>query len=160
MKRKSNFKLSFSNVKTIAFALIILFFVLASSCKKDQGISVVPNITFDSISPNPAIKYQDTVSIVISYKDGDGDLGEDSADVKNLFVTDNRNNVTSGFRIPQLAPTGDDIAIEGNWNIVLPPQFFVNDNDTIETVTYSIYVVDRAGHKSNTLMATPLTIKQ
>ena len=140
----------------ILIALVIV--TLIPSCKKDQGISNVPVITFDSISPNPAIKYQDTVLIVISYKDGDGDLGIDSADIKNLFVTDSRNNVVSQFRIPQLAPTGSSIAIQGNLNVILPPQLFINDNDTTETATYSIYVVDRAGHKSNTVISTPLKI--
>lgn len=143
-----------------AVVLVIMLMLFAHSCKKDQGISAVPSIAFDSIAPNPAIKYQDTIKIVISYTDGDGDLGEDSADIKNLFVTDSRNNVTSQFRIPQLAPSGANIAIEGNLNVILPPQLFVNDNDTTETAVYSIYVVDRAGHKSNTVQTKPLVINQ
>ena len=119
----------------------------------------MPSISFDSISPNPAIKYRDTILIVISYTDGDGDLGIDSADVKNLFVTDSRNNVVSEFRIPQLAPTGATIAIQGNLDVVLPPQIFINDNDSTETVSYSLYIVDRAGHKSNTITTKSLVIK-
>jgi len=144
-------------LKLMALATVVAFIVLMPSCKKEQGISIVPSITFDSISPNPAIKYQDSILIVISYIDGDGDLGIDSADVKNLFVTDSRNNVVSQFRIPQLSPT-TGIAIEGNLDIVLPPQIFVNDMDTTETAVYSIYVVDRAGHVSNTVKTKPLVI--
>jgi hypothetical protein len=109
--------------------------------------------------PNPCIAYQDTIKIVISYKDGDGDLGQDSANVKNMFVTDSRNNSTGQFRIPQLAANGSG-AIQGSLNIILPPQFFINNADTTETVTYSIYVVDRAGHQSNTVKATSLVINQ
>ena len=147
------------NWKTLSCILVVIFFALSPSCKKDQTINIIPSITFDSIIPNPAIKYVDTIRIVISYKDGDGDLGIDSADIKNLFVTDNRNNVVSQFRIPQLAPTGSNIAIEGNFDIILPPQVFINDNDSTETTTYSIYVVDRAGHNSNTINTAPLLIK-
>jgi hypothetical protein len=150
-------KVSFK-IKLAALAMLLISIACIPSCKKDQGVSSVPSITFDSISPNPAIKYRDSVLIVISYIDGDGDLGIDSADVKNLFVTDSRNNVVSQFRIPQLAPTGADVAIEGNLDIVLPPQLFINDNDTTETATYSIYVVDRAGHKSNTVTTKALVI--
>lgn len=144
------------------FILIAVAFVclLAPACKKDSSISGIPAITFDSIGPNPATRYQDTIRIVISYKDGDGDLGQDSTDAKNLFVTDSRNNVTSQFRIPQLAPTGTNIAIEGNLALVLPPQFFINDNDSTETVTYALYVIDRAGHQSNTVTTTPIVIKK
>ena len=146
------------NLKIVALVMIITGIALIPACKKDTGISPVPSITYDSISPNPAIKYRDSILIVISYIDGDGDLGIDSADVKNLFVTDSRNNVVSQYRIPQLAPTGANIAIQGNLDIVLPPQIFTNDNDSTETATYSIYVVDRAGHKSNTVNTKPLVI--
>ena len=157
MIRNNSLKIM-TKIKVVAFALLLVLIALIPSCKKDSGISPVPSITFDSISPNPAIKYQDSILIVISYVDGDGDLGIDSADVKNLFITDSRNGVVSQFRIPQLAPTGANIAIEGNLDIVLPPQLFTNDNDTTETATYSIYVVDRAGHKSNTVTTKPLVI--
>ncbi|MDB5282070.1 MAG: hypothetical protein JWO06_1145 [Bacteroidota bacterium] len=131
-----------------------------SSCKKDKTSSATPTISFVSIAPNPAIKYLDSVKIVISYTDGDGDLGIDSPDAKNLFVTDNRNNVTSGFRIKQLAPSGSNIIIEGNLDIILSPQGFTDDNDATEIATYSIYVVDRAGNKSNVVKATPLVINK
>lgn len=148
-----------SFIKLFACAVIVALISALPSCKKDTGISPVPSISFDSISPNPAIKYRDTILIVISYTDGDGDLGIDSADVKNLFVTDSRNNVVSEFRIPQLAPTGATIAIQGNLDVVLPPQIFINDNDSTETVSYSLYIVDRAGHKSNTITTKSLVIK-
>ena len=143
-----------------ALAATLVFMMLIPACKKDTPISNIPAITFDSISPNPAIKYVDTIVIVISYTDGDGDLGIDSPDVKNLFVTDSRNNVISSFRIKQLAPSSSSIAIEGKWDVVLPTQLFVSDNDTTETATYSIYVTDRAGHKSNVVKTTPLVINQ
>ncbi|MBC7766297.1 MAG: DUF4330 family protein, partial [Hyphomonadaceae bacterium] len=56
-----------------------------------KGMSVSPSIEFVSMTPNPAVKYQDEIRITIKYIDGDGDLGENIPDVKNLFVTDNRN---------------------------------------------------------------------
>jgi len=141
----------------ISGIFITTLYTFTSSCKKTPVISAIPAITFDSIRPNPCIAYQDTVKIVISYIDGDGDLGQDSASAKNMFVTDSRNNVVSQFRIPQLtSSTGS--AIQGNLNITLPPQYFINNADTTETVTYSIYVIDRAGHQSNTVKTTPLVI--
>lgn len=140
----------------LAFAIVVLF----AGCKKEEPISAIPSIKFISISPNPAVKYQDEVTITIEYTDGDGDLGENTADMKNLFVTDSRNNVTSEFRIPQLAPTNSNIIIKGNLNINLPPQGFVDDSNSSETVTYSIYVKDRAGNASNTIQTGVLTVNK
>ncbi len=146
------------SVKVACGVALMVAITLIPSCKKEQAISDIPAITFDSILPNPAIRYQDSIRIVISYLDGDGDLGQDSPAVKNLFVTDSRNDSVSQFQIPQLAPTGITTAIQGNLNIILPPQYFVNSNDTTETAIYSIYVVDRAGHKSNIVTTRPLVI--
>lgn len=142
-------------------AALLLLLAGFSGCKKDElPISNTPAIKFLSISPNPAIKYQDEVSIEIEYTDGDGDLGENTPDVKNLFVTDSRNNVVSEFRINQLAPTGSSIIITGKLKITLTPQGFLDDNNTSETTTFSIYVKDRAGNQSNTVQTSVLTINQ
>lgn len=141
-----------------SFIATLLF---TSGCKKDElPISNTPAIKFLSISPNPAVKYQDEIEIKIEYTDGDGDLGENTPDVKNLFVTDKRNNVTSEFRINQLAPSGSSIIIKGSLLIKLTPQGFVDDNNTSETTTFSIYVKDRAGNQSNTIETSTLTIQQ
>jgi len=136
---------------------VCIVFALIPSCKKETD-SDTPAITFDSIMPNPCIAYLDTIRIVISYKDGDGDLGQNSTTTKNMFVTDSRDSVVSQFTIPQLAPNGYNGAIQGNLNILLTPPYFINSNDTTETATYSIYVTDRAGHVSNTVTTTPLVI--
>lgn len=143
---------------TLLIPSVILF--MMSGCKKEEPISDVPSITFVSISPNPAVRYQDEVVITIEYTDGNGDLGENTPDVKNLFVTDNRNNVTSEFRISQLAPDNANIIIQGKLNINLLPQGFVDDNNSSETAVYSIYLTDRAGNQSNIIQTTALVINK
>lgn len=147
-------------VKLKFIAVPAVLFILLYGCKKEAAISTTPSIEFKSIAPNPAIKYQDTVTIAIEITDGDGDIGENTPDVKNVFVTDNRNNVVSSFRLPQQAPDNSNIIVRAPVNIHLPPQAFVDDSHTSETVTYSIYVVDRAGHQSNTVQTGTLTINQ
>lgn len=147
-------------MKNYFFALSAVAFLLLSSCGKTEEISEVPELKFISITPQNAVKYQDAIRITFEYTDGDGDLGENTPDVKNLFVTDNRNNVTYQLRMSQLAPTGSDIIIKGNYVLQLAPQDFVDDNNTSENITYSIYVVDRAGHQSNTIQTAQITVTQ
>jgi len=137
---------------------ILLGMLQFTACSKQEEISNTPSIQFISISPATAIKYHDPIQIAIEYTDGDGDLGDNTPDVKNAFITDSRNNVTYQFRIPQQAPDNSNIIIKGNLTFDLSPQGFVDDNQTTETATYSIYIVDRGGNMSNTATTTPLTI--
>lgn len=146
--------------RTFIYSIVTLCILAAGSCKKQEPISAVPSLKFVSISPNPAKQYQDEIKITIEYTDGDGDLGENTPDVKNLFVTDSRNNVTSAFRIPQQAPDNANIIIRGKLNINLPPQGFIDDTQTSETVVYSMYVVDRAGNQSNVVQSSAMVIQK
>lgn len=144
----------------IYFSILFLILLSFSGCKKEEPISNVPSLKFVSITPNPATKYQDEIQITVEYTDGDGDLGENTPDVKNLFCTDSRNGVTYEFRIHQLAPDNANIIINGKLTFSLAPQGFIDDNNTTETATYSVYVKDRAGNQSNTVQTSTLTINK
>lgn len=140
----------------IYYILIIIFI----SCKKDVSvISNIPEITFVSVHPEQVKEFKDSIRFTLSYRDGDGDLGENNSDVKNLFLTDNRNGVTYKYRIQQLAPDGAKITIEGKLNVVLN-NTGITDNSTNQTYTYSIYIIDRANHKSNTITSQPVTVSK
>ena len=137
----------------------ILIVLLLFACKKDETLSVVPAIEFQSISPSIAQEYIDNIIITISYTDEDGDLGENSPDINNLFVEDSRNGIVYHYRIPQLAPNGNEIAIEGNFNITINGSG-ITDESSSQQVSYAIYVTDRAGNKSNTITTSLIVIQQ
>jgi hypothetical protein len=139
--------------------LYILILVVLFSCKKEEEVSDVPAIAFESISPNTAQEYTDDIIITISYTDGDGDLGENNPDINNLFVEDNRNGIEYKFRIPELSPSGSTITIEGNFNITINGTG-ITDESSSQKVDYSIYVKDRAGNKSNIITTSSITIQQ
>lgn len=140
------------------FLLFLFACAIFSSCKKDKPVeNPVPEITFISATPTNIKEYQDSLTLKFSYKDGDGDLGENSPDVKNLFITDNRIGIVYPFRIKQLAPDGANIAIQGELNAVIK-NVAITDSSTSQNVTFSIYVVDRAGNKSNVLGSGVITI--
>lgn len=148
------------NIHTLAVAALFACSALQSCTKKEDVISDSPSIEFVSMTPNPAIKYNDEIEITIDYADGDGDLGENTPDMKNAFITDSRNNVVYQFRIPQQAPSDAKIIIKGRLTFRLAPQGFIDDNNTTETTTYSIRIVDRAGNESNAVETGSLTINK
>ena len=137
----------------------ILILLLLFACKKDDALSVVPTIEFQSISPLTAQEYIDDINITIFYTDEDGDLGENSPDIDNLFVEDSRNGIVYHYRIPQLAPNENEISIQGNFNIKINGTG-ITDESSNQQVNYAIYVSDRAGNKSNTITTSNITIQQ
>lgn len=139
------------------FLLVTLF--LCYSCNKDKiEFDSTPSIEVTAISPGSVQEFTQPVTVTIKYKDGDGDLGENSSGVKNCFVTDNRIGITSSFRIQQLGPDGSNIPITGSLNIDLGGQGITNTSLSSQNVSFSVYVVDRAGHVSNTATTAAITI--
>lgn len=142
-------------------AVVLLLVIIWAGCSKDSEdrTNPVPVIEFVSVTPGTVQEYTDSLTFTIYYRDGDGDLGENDADVKNLFLTDTRNQVTYKYRIQQLAPTGAAIPIEGNLNITLDNTAIL-DGSVSETVTYDIYITDRAGNRSNTVSSDEIVVTQ
>ena len=135
-------------------ALLVFFF---AGCKKDDvEFPIEPSIEFVSIQPG-SIRQFEKVIVTIRYEDGDGDLGENKDGVKNCFVTDNRIGITYESRIQQLAPDNASIPITGNLNIDLGAQL-LTDSVSQQSVTYTVYLVDRAGHRSNSVTTTAVVI--
>lgn len=145
-----------SNTKTFFLALFGISLVFAA-CNTVDEISDIPEISFESVSPNVVTEYQDSLYFTISYRDGDGDLGQNNTDNNNLFIQDSRNQVVYGFRIQQLAPDNADIAIQGNLNVTLGNTAIVNGGAS-ESVSYTIWVVDRAGNESNRVTTSSVTV--
>jgi hypothetical protein len=130
-----------------------------SSCHKDSPIdSSTPTIELVSVSAS-SIQEGDPLTFRIKYTDGDGDLGENSADAHNLFLVDNRVGVTYEYRIQELAPPGSAVIIRGNLDVELKTTAITNGTNS-QLVTYSIYVKDRAGNQSNTVTTGEITINQ
>jgi hypothetical protein len=141
----------------VIFLLVTIF--LCYSCNKDKiEFDSTPSIEVTAISPGSVQEYTQPVTVTIKYKDGDGDLGENSSGVKNCFVTDNRIGITSSFRIQQLGPDGSNIPITGSLNIDLGGQGITDTSLSSQNVSFSVYIVDRAGHVSNTATTAAITI--
>ena len=137
----------------------LLFVISLIACEKEDSTHFFPEIVFESISPDSAQEYSDSIVITISYSDRDGNLGENNPDIHNLFVQDNRNDIEYEYRIPELTPSGSDISITGNFNIKINGTG-ITDESSSQKVDYDIYVKDRAANKSNTITTSSITIQQ
>ena len=143
--------------------LLILFplaIIAGHGCKKDVPMyGSAPEIKFISVVPSVVTQFKDSIVFTISYQDGDGDLGQNDPNVNNLFIIDNRINIMYSYRIPQLAPDGAKIIIKGNLTVVLK-NTSITDNSFSQLAVYSIYLKDRAGNRSNTVLTSAITVKE
>lgn len=137
--------------------LTALFTLIA--CEDPIIRSNVPKIELLEVGPETVIQYEDSIYMRISFHDGNGDLGENLTSDKNLFVIDNRLGLAHEFRISAIVPGGAEVPIQGEleWTI---PSVYLTDSNTTETVTYDIYLFDRAGNQSNTLTTSAITITE
>ena len=141
--------------------MILIVAGLHQGCT-DEGVEISksPGIEFISISPQQVVAYKEKVIIRIKYVDGDGDLGENNPDVKNLTVTDSRNQVRFQFRIPELAPQGSEIAITGQLPIEMDGIPLIEGETASEVVSFSVQVTDRLGNQSNIVETSQITVRR
>lgn len=139
--------------------MIILVGGVLVSCKKEKAeiMPMEPLIELINVSPEQVTEFQSAVMLRFSYKDGDGDLGRTDPDDYSLWVKDSRLSVADGYHIIPLAPPDEEIAIEGELEVELTPLFLLG-NASQEVMTYSFYVVDRAGNRSNEITTPAITI--
>ena len=144
----------------VTYNILSLFiFLTLVSCGKDEDINLseVPRIDFNTLNPTTIQEFDGPITFNVKYEDGDGDLGENSPNVKNLYLKDNRNGIVYDYRLQQLAPDGATIPIRGTFDVVLN-NTAITDGSSQQSATFDIYVVDRSGNKSNTITSTTLTV--
>jgi len=131
--------------------------VLLLSCKKESVMPTTPEIEIVSVSPVQVDEFAEGVVLRFSYKDGDGDLGETDPDAYTLWVKDSRLNAADGYHIPPLAPPDAEVAIQGELEVTLTPLFLLGSSGQ-EVLTYTFYISDRAGNKSNELVTSSINV--
>ncbi len=160
-------------MKLFNYILSITAFFMLFSCANPPDYPLEPVIAYKSISTNTinqsAIR-ADSALITISFTDGDGDLGREGMDSVDIFIVDNRIDfLQPGFVIPFIGQQGVGKGISGEISFVAPPNCCIYENGLppcqastefpIDTVTYDIYIMDRAGNESNRVTTEPIYIR-
>lgn len=147
--------------------LIVTGILLLSSiwaCQPIRLFEEVPAIKFESITPGTARENIDTVVIVFSFTDGDGDLGLEEGDTTNdITVIDKRNgppnigDITFPYRMPYVTPPGQSKQISGTVELKMQ-NLIRRPGLQTDTVRYEIQIRDRANRFSNTIVTPPIVI--
>lgn len=143
-----------------AILLILLVSIVISNCKKEDTYPVTPQITFKSLTKFQNVAQNDSLEVVFSFTDGDGDVGTAEGDSVNRDVFVKLFEMKNGvfveyvnpaapleYNIPYLVPRGNNSALVGDIKINIDYNI-LQPNDTIR---YELYMMDRARNKSNTV---------
>lgn len=142
------------------YTLFLLFCLLLFSCNNGlEGISEIPEIELLSVSPTTVKAFEDDIVFEVKYTDGDGDLGSNDDQDRNVFIRDERLDITHEFRLKQLAPDGATIAITGTFSVTLPATIRVDSSSSTESVIFALYVRDQAGNTSNEVRSEPVQVQ-
>ena len=159
------------NIRLTSKFLLLLSSVALAGCSGQEILfPIEPKIEFVSVTPQK-IREGEVFNITIKFQDGDGDLGDDSNQSENrtFMIIDNRPDINlylpqgvdstyaSGF-LPNLTPDTRSPSIQGTITMRMEGIFVANPNFEKETFTYSIYIIDRKGHQSNTVRTSEITI--
>lgn len=168
-------------MKTIIKIVIILIIpsIFLASCRQKEEYPIVPDLEFKSFLKLEHPDGYDTLGVmVVSYTDGDGDLGIYQYDTTSYnffvdyYVMNNGvlepgtiyNNQTGQFdtinfnnRFGPLAPEDYSGWIKGEIEDTIKPLFDPRSTKAYDTVQFRVHMIDRAGHSSDTV-STPLII--
>ncbi len=163
--------------KVIYLFMGVLAIAFLWSCRKVEHYPPEPQISFSDFLLRDSVDYLGnrilTGRLSFRFIDGDGDLGMPEIDTilpgtpstSNLFFTlyylhdntlvpadEDEVQTPLNYRIPYIKMTGRDKTMKGEIQVTF---FYINF--PYDTIKYSFYVVDRAGHESNTA-ETPLLL--
>lgn len=149
-------------MKLIRHSYLLLALLAFAGCETDPVFPDEPQIRFVRITPDVATaNTADEIQLTIHYEDGDGDLGYVGDPVASLFVIDTRAAFVGNtgrlkdFSFESLTPDTKNPSIQGDITITMitPPY-----DSAEEPLVFEVYLVDRAGHESNRITTTPITI--
>ena len=157
------------------YALCLLAF-LVSFCVQPPDYPDEPVIEFvrlnkSSIAQGNSGARPDTLAVIFSFTDGDGNIGFDNDSI-DVFLTDSRDDFINRFKLPVIPDQGSGNGISGEVTIKLPNTPFnicctfpdgstacqQNDKFPVDTFSYTIQIRDRDFNVSNKIQTDLVTI--
>ena len=164
------------------FLLLLVYIAALSSCVKEPSYPIEPVIEFKSVSAD-YINAGMADTITVSFTDGDGDIGvnpaaDDSCDFCalkngdstclrlssfNVFIIDSRDTCVGTYASANIESSGKYKALSGEISIITAvdsKKCFAVPDPTCpnETFFYWVVIRDKAGHLSNIVRTSDITV--
>lgn len=150
--------------------MLSILIIAVSSCGDNEQVSPIPEITFLGFSKDTMVQSnfnEDTIQLVLSFTDGDGDLNtfDDNAGAK-IVITDLRTNqLYDRFLLPDIPSSGQ---VTGEMFIrvfstccIFPdniPPCSVVDEYPFNELPLQVVLQDGSGNNSNKIETPPIRL--
>jgi len=172
-------QLNLKKMKVIQFLLFASSVFFLVNCATPPDFPIEPQIEFIRLSKDTMLNgtgQNDTIEIIFSFTDGDGDIGFPQGDnvPKNLLLInrETEDTLVDKFTIPNIPENGSSNGIRGEITVQLFQQccdFEIGSGylcgapnseapEPFDQLLMDIIIIDQAGHVSNQIQATPLTL--
>ncbi|MCF8238266.1 MAG: hypothetical protein K9I85_08940 [Saprospiraceae bacterium] len=155
-----------------AIFLFLLPVLFLTACLTAPEYPIEPHIEYLRMTKGTMVQNQlntDSLLLTIGFTDGDGDIGLEGGGF-DLFITDTRDNVMPpAYRIPKVPEQGIGNGISGEISFIIYTTccYFPNGQDPctssttypVDTLSYLVYINDRAGHQSNVIETPPILLQ-
>jgi hypothetical protein len=141
----------------LLFILTVLLFTFSCKKKEKEVLGTSPIIELISVTPNEIKEFEDSIIVMLSYEDRDGDLGSENPDENFLEIRDTRLENPDYYFVQPLSPPGTSVHIKGTLRVYIKNIFLLGNGDT-ELTTLEIRMRDRAGNWSNMVTSEQLKI--
>lgn len=163
-------------MKIIAKVILSVLVFSAVACIQRPEYPVQPVITYEGLSKRVIAQgsssaLPDTLDLLFSFTDGDGDLGYEN-DSLDIFLTDSRDGFVENLKLPVFPSQGTGNGISGEITVrVFNKPFNIcctypngqvpctpSTIYPVDTFSYGIQIRDRAGNFSNKVQSEVITI--
>lgn len=161
-------------MKTFISPIILFFLFGLSSCYQRVDLPVEPRLEFLGMDKDSLIQgfsKEDSITIFLQLKDGDGDIGYSNLDtiINSIYIRDLRTgNISEQFNIPEIPENIAVNGIEAELQLKLYttcclfpdniPPCSVIDEYPRDTLEYEITIQDRAGNVSTPIKTSAIVI--
>ena len=166
-------------ISKIQYFLFIGLAVILYSCQKEDKYPVIPTLEYvNFLKISDGLGIDNYGKLILSFKDGDGDIGLESGDTfppfdksseyyYNFFIKYFEMQkgvlkeivlpISFNSRIPLVTPTGRNKSISGEIELEM---VFNNPFSNYDTILFESYIVDRALNHSNSVRTPYIIVKK
>ena len=139
------------------YLLIFFGLLFLQACAKPPIYDPVPTLSFVRFNVDTIQQQSQTLTIVVGFTDGDGDIGGDG-NTNNFLIIDQRRGDTSFYTIPAIPRIGVSDGISGEIEVDIAPICCINPDypiacspipDYTDQARFIIRLRDNAGQWSN-----------